>query len=281
MNKNKRWTETENSILTKLINQKTDILDIVKILNRTKASIECQKGKIGLSKKMDKRIKWTPDNVIILKKLVNEGKSFKNIANYFKVTRQSVTHVCSKHKIKLISAKNKKFNDNELEFIRENYIKNGTTFCAKKLNRPKQSIIHQANKMKIYSREYKNPEQSEYLNLIGIKFYNRIKKSAKARKIKFSLTPKYLWELFVKQEKKCNYSGIILFLPQNNENSKNRTASLDRIDSSKGYTEDNVQWIHKRINWLKCAFSEQEFFDWIEKIYNYKIKNYSFVGTKL
>jgi hypothetical protein len=51
MNKNKRWTETENSILTKLINQKTDILDIVKILNRTKASIECQKGKIGLSKK--------------------------------------------------------------------------------------------------------------------------------------------------------------------------------------------------------------------------------------
>jgi hypothetical protein len=58
---------------------------------------------------MDKRIKWTPDNVIILKKLVNEGKSFKNIANYFKVTRQSVTHVCSKHKIKLIIGQNKKF----------------------------------------------------------------------------------------------------------------------------------------------------------------------------
>jgi len=36
-------------------------------------------------------------------------------------------------------------------------------------------------------------------------------------------------------------------------------ASLDRIDSDKGYTEGNVVWVYKPINLMKNTFSSEEF----------------------
>ena len=37
------------------------------------------------------------------------------------------------------------------------------------------------------------------------------------------------------------------------------TASLDRIDNTKGYTQDNVQWVHKDINRIKSDLSQEYF----------------------
>ena len=44
------------------------------------------------------------------------------------------------------------------------------------------------------------------------------------------------------------------------------TASLDRIDSSKGYTKDNVQWVHKDINYIKRDLSDSEFITLCKKV---------------
>ena len=41
--------------------------------------------------------------------------------------------------------------------------------------------------------------------------------------------------------------------------SSETTASLDRIDSTKGYVENNVQWTLKKINIMKNVFSQKEF----------------------
>jgi hypothetical protein len=41
---------------------------------------------------------------------------------------------------------------------------------------------------------------------------------------------------------------------------------LDRIDSSKGYTIDNVQWVHKIVNIMKHDVEEKEFFNWCKLI---------------
>lgn len=49
-----------------------------------------------------------------------------------------------------------------------------------------------------------------------------------------------------------------------------QTASLDRIDSSKGYIEGNIQWIHKELNWLKNDLDEMVLVDWCEKITRHK-----------
>ena len=42
--------------------------------------------------------------------------------------------------------------------------------------------------------------------------------------------------------------------------------TIDRIDSSKGYTVDNVQWVHKDINLMKNHFSESQLIDFCQRI---------------
>jgi hypothetical protein len=41
---------------------------------------------------------------------------------------------------------------------------------------------------------------------------------------------------------------------------------LDRIDSSKGYLEDNVQWVHKDFQKIKLDLTEDSLLDWAKKI---------------
>lgn len=101
-----------------------------------------------------------------------------------------------------------------------------------------------------------------------VAFFNRIKKEAKTRKIRFSLTKKYLYDLFLKQNRKCALSNVdIWFAKTNRGNSRGETsASLDRIDSSKGYIINNVQWVHKRVNKIKQNLLDDELIDWCRKI---------------
>lgn len=47
---------------------------------------------------------------------------------------------------------------------------------------------------------------------------------------------------------------------------KDKTASLDRIDSSKGYEEGNVQWLHKDINMMKRHYSTDYFLYLCKKV---------------
>jgi len=70
--------------------------------------------------------------------------------------------------------------------------------------------------------------------------------SAKRRGYIFDLTSKYLWDLFVGQNKRCALTGRRISLI-----SKPRTASIDRIDNDKGYVEGNVHWVYLLANTMK------------------------------
>lgn len=65
------------------------------------------------------------------------------------------------------------------------------------------------------------------------------------------------------QNKKCALTGRkIVFVPRGKSINKTRTettASLDRIDSNKGYVVGNVQWVYKKINMMKQGYSQDEF----------------------
>jgi D-beta-D-heptose 7-phosphate kinase/D-beta-D-heptose 1-phosphate adenosyltransferase len=112
-----------------------------------------------------------------------------------------------------------------------------------------------------------NPN-ANYVGDIGLEYWNLIITGAKKRKIKFDITREYAWELFLKQNRLCNLSGLpLVFQKINNHRSSpnrgrtTRTASLDRIDSSKGYIEGNVQWVHKKVNLAKHILSNDEFIE--------------------
>lgn len=103
-----------------------------------------------------------------------------------------------------------------------------------------------------------NKKWTGYGELSG-KHWSSIVQSAKNRKLDFSISIEYAWNLFLKQDKKCALTKITLIFPSKSRliSSPKSTASLDRIDSSKGYIEGNVQWIHKDINLMKQSYTNE------------------------
>lgn len=105
-------------------------------------------------------------------------------------------------------------------------------------------------------------------------FLHSIRYGAKTRKIEYNLKSKYLWDLFIKQKRCCALSGVPLtFEGGSTENryaaTSKKTASLDRINSTRGYIEGNVQWIHKDLNWMKQSLDEPRFVEWCRKVADY------------
>lgn len=78
----------------------------------------------------------------------------------------------------------------------------------------------------------------------------------KKRKLECTVTVQQGWDLFLKQERKCAYTGLLLEIGGNREPC---SASVDRIDSSKGYHIDNIQWVHKDINMMKRNYDSDHF----------------------
>jgi len=100
-------------------------------------------------------------------------------------------------------------------------------------------------------------------------YLSNSKRRAENKKLKFDLDAKFLWELYLKQNKKCALSGENIFFYKRSRNRKTGNVSLDRIDSTKGYTKENVQWVHKDGNNLKMEFNQKEFLQWCKKITEY------------
>lgn len=95
---------------------------------------------------------------------------------------------------------------------------------------------------------------------ISAAFWKQFRWSARARKLPFKITIEYVWRLYLKQNKKCALTGLPISFPENARDTSHN-ASLDRIDSSKGYIKGNVQWVDKRINFMKITLDNQEFIE--------------------
>ncbi len=113
-----------------------------------------------------------------------------------------------------------------------------------------------------------------YREIMGT-VWNHVYEHAKVRKLSVEITIQDGWELFEKQHRKCALSGVELVFAKNSKELKNRiqTASLDRIDSSRGYTRDNVQWIHKDLNLMKWDWGQDEFVKWCHLVSDHQRKN--------
>jgi hypothetical protein len=101
---------------------------------------------------------------------------------------------------------------------------------------------------------------------IGKSIWWTIKNGAESRGIKLEITMKDIWELFLKQNRRCALTGVELTFAPSRKTSKQTTASLDRIDSSKDYTLDNVQWVHKAIQLMKMQMHQEDFIKWCKLV---------------
>lgn len=100
---------------------------------------------------------------------------------------------------------------------------------------------------------------------ISLDFFNHIKRASlkpqKYRNVKtFDVTIEYVWQLYLGQNRRCALTKRdIAFTERTGSRSRRCSASLDRIDSTKGYIIGNVQWVHKDVNVMKNDFPQSYF----------------------
>ena len=121
-------------------------------------------------------------------------------------------------------------------------------------------ILEKSSDQSSRRRREKNVRWSGYEDISG-QYWGNLIRSAKKRGILFDITHKQVFELFKKQDAKCAISGKEICLAANSQDLTTgcQTASLDRIDSSKGYLGDNIQWVHKQINGSKMDLDMEIF----------------------
>lgn len=92
-------------------------------------------------------------------------------------------------------------------------------------------------------------------------YFQCLQRSAKRRRYEFDITVDYIQSLLEKQQYRCILTGLPIECTRTQNKSKStykeQTASLDRVDSSKGYIEGNVQWVHKDVNFMKKNLPEK------------------------
>lgn len=126
-------------------------------------------------------------------------------------------------------------------------------FCCGKyiasLNKPlTQAQIESRNSIRNYSSN-RNDEYTPFREIL---------RTVRNRCKEFNLDLPYLAELWNLQNGICPYTKLKLVLPTWNTNPDIRyRASLDRIDSSKGYIKGNVQFVATPINYLKGTMSDE------------------------
>ena len=134
--------------------------------------------------------------------------------------------------------------------------------CACKFSNLKQSEKRKAwnnseeNKKKLLEcnpsiRRYKENPKYQFT------YYLR---NCKKRYKECSITLDDLYEQWQKQNGICPYSGIKLKIATYTKNHKDPiyAASIDRIDSTKGYIPGNIQFVSTCLNYLKNTMSDSD-----------------------
>lgn len=105
---------------------------------------------------------------------------------------------------------------------------------------------------------------------IQLSHWGQYVSGAKKRGLDFEITMEYAWGIYLEQNRLCALSGQPIYFPKTRKQKSQSTASLDRIDSDKGYVIGNIQWVHKEINRMKSNLHEVDFLEFVRQISEYR-----------
>lgn len=218
----KKWTNDDIEYI-KSNYGKMDIHDMCNLLGRSFNSLWKKASQLGLDAYIN--------NVEIMKRVTKgeferlyftEGKPVKEIAEIYNISEHQGYYIAHKYKINI------------------------------------RTLKESAERRALRDRGNNHPNWKGHEEITG-RYWCAIKNSAQDRGLEFDITIEYVWKLFISQNRKCFFTGYELCFSELSTENNKQTASLDRIDSSKGYIEDNVQWVHKDINFMKGAASNDKF----------------------
>jgi hypothetical protein len=168
--------------------------------------------------------------------------------------------------------KNQKFNkwmvvDNKIFLEKEAKVLCRCTECN--ITEKHVPILHLINglsksctKCGFSRKQSENPAWKGYKEIPFAWFSNYFIRKGKKRT--GSITIEDIYNLWIKQNKKCSLSGVEINFTKNDI--EGITASIDRIDSKKEYDLDNIQLVHKDVNLMKNKFNEEYFINMCKKI---------------
>lgn len=114
------------------------------------------------------------------------------------------------------------------------------------------------NKKRIGTKtKEKNPAWKGFGSVPG-KVFSKLKRDAEKRDLPFEITIEDVYRQYNQQQELCAFSGLHIVFGS--------TASVDRIDSSKGYTIDNIQIVHKDLNMMKRDMDNMDFILWCRAV---------------
>lgn len=116
-----------------------------------------------------------------------------------------------------------------------------------------------------FKRGNKHHKWTGYEKIHGT-YIARLRGAAKRRKLPWEVDGQFLWELYQKQAGRCALSGVAI---EFHDGVAQYTASLDRIDSKLGYVAGNVQWVNRKVNFMKKELDEAEFVEWCGLVFRH------------
>lgn len=119
----------------------------------------------------------------------------------------------------------------------------------------KEKVLEDVKKYREANRPKIQEKGREYYRR---KLKNRLLNAARARSRKYGYEFN-LTEADIILPKYCPLLGIEMFVTESRKGSKHSSFSLDRIDSSKGYTKDNVWVISHMANSMKSDSNYEDF----------------------
>lgn len=253
-----KWTLEEITLLKDKY-ETTDIYELCKLLNRNNFSIYNKAKKLKLKNKG----KELAINEVALEKVRNFiyflGKTRSTTKAYSEANTQYTT-------VKSILAKNKELNE-EFQKLKK-YLKSTfrCRFCREIFENKAcyMDIENHAQPHKICK-----PCHYKKINNYRETFTGHISallSGAKNRHYDFNLNIEFIKELYEKQNGKCYYINIPIKLHCDANKLSDDLMTLDRIDPTKGYTQDNVvlsSWIANR---MKTDLSLDKFIEYCKII---------------
>lgn len=227
-----------------------------------------------------------------LKQLCLKGLQKREIARIIGMTTQSVTKAIKKNNLEYIKPirykdlTGKKYF--KLEVIKfDGLDRHGKSkwLCLCECGNTKSISIGSLNRKLTRSCGCisKNIKRIKSYKDIPHQWFRRLFNQATTRDYEFKITIKDIWDQYEKQDKKCYYTRTNVNFHSDMSNKPHLcTASIDRIDSNRGYTKDNIVICHKMVNLSKSFLSKEEFIKMCNLIaHNHKEKyedciNYKF-----
>jgi hypothetical protein len=267
----RRWTQEEKDFVAKHKGQMT-YLEISQQLNRPLGGVQYQGTQLNTTKEHK-----TLTKKFLTTEYLHNNKTLKQISHETNIPPSTIQRWAKKYKIPVLTTGGNVKNvdisgqifgrltviERILDDSTNKAIWKCQCECGNIHNVARGSLLQGLTKScgcLQFDRMYKG-----HKGLSG-KYWYRVLRGAKKRNLNIAITIEDAWNQFEKQNKKCALTGVDITLTSK---FKGDTASLDRIDSTKGYEINNIQWTHKDINLMKSNIPERDFIKLCKLVANY------------